>query len=207
MKKLAIICKFLLISIGIGAQTLSPEIISNSGWYKSEIVELDRKYDGGVDIQGMNSSLFHIDLINSIIETDIKIENLRYSKILLDSIYYNDGIKEPHVLFGGRDNSGNEINGGIFWILGNDGRDLTYIVIALPNETIEFETYSTLERFNNWRDDPLTPTNLIAEQSKYKERNYTEEDIDNFFISMGINPEVGRKLLWKLFLEESQIIP
>ena len=62
-------------------------------------------------------------------------------------------------------------------------------------------------RFENWEDNPLTPENLLAEQSKYKERDYTEEDIDNFFISIGLTPEIGKRILLNSFIGEMNILP
>ena len=146
-------------------------------------------------------------MIDSVIKTDIKLDQLRYSEFYLDSIYYSNDIKDPHILFAGRDHAGLKADGGIFWIIGKDGRDLVLIIISIPEETLEFEAYKTEERFNNWQENPLTPTNLIAEQSKYTEKDYTEEEIDSFFLMLGINPKVGRQFLFQSLEEESKIIP
>ena len=58
MKKIMIFLKIVLIPAALFAQELTPEMVSNSGWYKSEYVGLDRNYQGGKDIKDITQPSF-----------------------------------------------------------------------------------------------------------------------------------------------------
>jgi len=177
MKRIALLWKLLLIPIFCGAQ-----ISLDSTAYKAFRVTV---YTDGQVKDANSDILFYINdgkVISSVC-------NQTKAFFFRENPYFKDiGTDQLNLIVRCYDDGGYKCT---FVIVYDEITDIYVIVINYSNIMFFYQC-----KLSDERHEDNEPIDWVKEGQKYKtDPNYTDEEVDAFFLKLGINPEVARKAL------------